>query len=267
MFKRKKDGPQSEHATPQTSASADELDALLTRATPRRVPMAAEPAAPSLAANIPGMPADPRRSAPAAPPLPGRGSNSGKCGAEQPTEERKLIVGRDICLKGEVTSCDVLVVEGRVELSRTDAKEIRVASGASFHGIVDVREADIAGDFEGQLTARSRLTIRSGGRISGTVRYGNIIVEAGGELQGDVSMIAPQEAGDAGSANRVTTLPERPAAAATHPKAPPQAALARTPAAAERPQPPAMRTPAAMSSPERASDQAQAQASGTSETS
>ena len=45
--------------------------------------------------------------------------------------------------------------------------------------------------FEGELTVRDRLTVRATGRISGKIRYGRIIVEAGGELAGEIAALSP----------------------------------------------------------------------------
>ena len=47
--------------------------------------------------------------------------------------------------------------------------------------------------FEGNLVVRKRLLIRSGGQVSGTIRYGQIEIELGGVISGDV-----QAAGVAG---------------------------------------------------------------------
>lgn len=105
------------------------------------------------------------------------------------TESRKLTVGKDISLKGEITSCDRLVVEGRVEATMESARLIEVAKSGFFKGSVVVDEADISGRFEGELTAQEQLTVRAGGRISGTIRYGRIVIEAGGEISGDMSAL------------------------------------------------------------------------------
>ena len=59
-----------------------------------------------------------------------------------------------------------------------------------FKGNVVVEEADISGRFEGELTVTSQLTVRAGGRVSGTIRYGKIVIEAGGEISGDMSALS-----------------------------------------------------------------------------
>jgi cytoskeletal protein CcmA (bactofilin family) len=106
------------------------------------------------------------------------------------TDLRKLIVGRDISLSGEITSCDVLVVEGTVEAKLRDGRNIDIAESGLFKGSVEIDEADIAGRFEGDLTVRGRLRVRASGRINGSIRYGQLEVEAGGRLVGEIQTLS-----------------------------------------------------------------------------
>lgn len=109
--------------------------------------------------------------------------------AELPPGAR-LIVGPDVKLKGaEILDCDTLVVEGRVEATM-DSRVIRIAENGSFSGKVSIDIAEIHGTFEGELTARSQLIIHSTGRVSGTIRYGKLVADEGGELCGDINVIA-----------------------------------------------------------------------------
>lgn len=102
----------------------------------------------------------------------------------------KLIVGPEIKLKGaEITDCDTLVVQGRVEASM-NSRVIQIAECGVFVGKVGIDTAEIRGRFEGELTVHNQLVIRSTGRVSGKIRYGKISVEEGGELTGDVAAIA-----------------------------------------------------------------------------
>ena len=109
--------------------------------------------------------------------------------AEEPTGSR-LIVGPDIKLRGvEITDCDTLVVEGRVEASM-DSRVIQIAENGVFSGTVSIDVAEIRGRFEGELTARKQLVIYSTGKVCGQIRYGKIRIEEGGEVVGDVSTLS-----------------------------------------------------------------------------
>lgn len=96
------------------------------------------------------------------------------------------MVGREIVLSGQITSCDRLIVEGRVEATLSDSKAIEIAESGFFKGSAEIDSADIAGNFEGNLTVRERITIRATGRVTGQIRYGQIEIEAGGEIGGDI---------------------------------------------------------------------------------
>jgi cytoskeletal protein CcmA (bactofilin family) len=104
-------------------------------------------------------------------------------------DSKRLVVGRDIRLSGEITACERLVVEGFVEVSLTGALLIDVAPGGIFKGSANVEDADISGHVDGELIVRNKLTVRRGGRISGSVHYGSITIEAGGEVTGDMHAV------------------------------------------------------------------------------
>jgi cytoskeletal protein CcmA (bactofilin family) len=124
------------------------------------------------------------------------------------TTGSRLIVGPDIKLKGvEITDCDTLVVEGRVEASM-DSRVVQIAEAGVFSGTVSIDVAEIRGRFEGELTARKQLVIYSTGRVSGRIRYGKIRIEEGGEVSGEVSTLAGGSIARQSSAtdeNRTTT--------------------------------------------------------------
>ena len=110
----------------------------------------------------------------------------------------KLIVGPDIRLKGaEITDCDTLIVEGRVEASM-DSRVIQISERGVFAGKAGIDVAEINGCFEGELTARKHLLIRATGKVSGKIRYGKLAVEEGGEISGDVAALT-EAAGKGGA--------------------------------------------------------------------
>jgi cytoskeletal protein CcmA (bactofilin family) len=148
--------------------------------TPRFEPMrrVAESPPPPAPAPMAEVPAPEPASAPAPAPV--------AAAAEPEVEMRRLIVGREISLSGEITSCDRLVVEGSVEANLANCRDIDIAESGLFKGSASIEEAEIRGRFEGTLNVRRRLLIRSTGRVIGTVRYGQIEIEIGGQISGDV---------------------------------------------------------------------------------
>lgn len=112
--------------------------------------------------------------------------------------ERALLAGKDVRLKGEISDCDRVVIDGVVDLDITKCKHLQVGATGVFKGSAEVQEADLAGRVEGNLVVHERLMIRPTGHVIGTIRYGTIQIEAGGDILGDVSPIAGMATIDAG---------------------------------------------------------------------
>jgi cytoskeletal protein CcmA (bactofilin family) len=111
-------------------------------------------------------------------------------------EVRKLIVGREITLSGEITSCDKLIVEGSVEANLANCRDVEIAESGLFKGSASIEDAEIHGRFEGNLVVRKRLLIKASGRVSGTIRYGQIEIECGGQISGDIQAQPSSEPGE-----------------------------------------------------------------------
>lgn len=115
----------------------------------------------------------------------------------------RLIVGPDVRLKGaEILDCDTLVVEGHVEATM-DSRIIRIAEKGEFNGKVGIDIAEIRGTFTGELNVRDQLIIHSTGKVNGTVRYGKVLIEEGGQLCGDIQMMNKNESKPALQAARI----------------------------------------------------------------
>lgn len=103
-----------------------------------------------------------------------------------------MTVGPGIQLKGEISNCAALVVEGNVDAT-LNGEALEISQRGVFNGTARVESADIQGQFEGDLTVSGLLKIENGGSVSGTVRYGRIEVIAGGELTGEISKVGAKE--------------------------------------------------------------------------
>ena len=156
-------------------------------------PVVARPKAP------PAVPAEPVRRQPERIVAPARRNESEAVAARPETpapagEGRRLVVGRDIRLSGEIKKCDKLVVEGQVEASLTESRALEISETGLFSGDAVVEEAEVSGCFEGELTVNGRLHIRASGQVVGTVRYADIEIERGGRIAGSIDVMLPEPA-------------------------------------------------------------------------
>lgn len=138
-----------------------------------------QPSKPSSSGFVPEIP---RRSLD----LPGAPNRRGV--APRGGEGKKLTVGPEISLTGEITACDTLVVEGNVDATLQNSRQLEVTNTGYFKGKVVIDEAIIGGRFEGTLVVRDTLKVQSSGRVIGTIKFGRLEVELGGELQGEIAL-------------------------------------------------------------------------------
>ena len=129
-------------------------------------------------------------------------ANSSPSASSDPQANKRLIVGQGIRLSGEINSCDRLVVEGEVEVTLNDTLALEITSSGRFTGGCEVEEADISGIYEGDLTVRNTLFVRGTGRITGTIRYGQLELERGGQIAGNISVLG-NENPTSGSGDKV----------------------------------------------------------------
>lgn len=204
MFRRREDGSEelisdNEGATmvtnPASSATATPPILATAPATPQPTPsfrpvppqaamVAANRAAAAPAASAVETPRPASAPAAAATPL-ARPANS----------KRVLTVGPDIQMKGEITSCDRVVIEGMVDATMRDVHTVELAESGSLKGTAEVEDAEISGSFEGDLVVRGKLTIHSSGRVRGNITYGEVEIQRGGQISGNIRNAADAKAG------------------------------------------------------------------------
>ena len=143
---------------------------------------------------------------PVAAPLPTRAAPPAATSAPAPTARaaseasagKRLIVGQGLSLSGDITACDLLIVEGNVQVTLNETKAIEITETGRFtNGKAAVEEATISGVYEGELTVRGRLLVRGTGRVDGKIRYGELEVERGGRLSGTIEILSEMSSSSA----------------------------------------------------------------------
>lgn len=89
-------------------------------------------------------------------------------------------------MKGEITSCDRVVIEGMVDATMRDVHTVELTETGSLKGTAEVDNAEISGSFEGDIIVRGKLTIQSSGRVRGNVTYSEIEIQRGGQISGNI---------------------------------------------------------------------------------
>lgn len=106
-----------------------------------------------------------------------------------------LVVNKGTTIKGDIRNCRHLEVAGVIE-GDLAADQVVVHPGGVLNGNVRADGIEVQGVLEGDITVRGLLKIGSSGSVTGQVRYGQLAIDAGGNLIADVRNIPPRLAGD-----------------------------------------------------------------------
>lgn len=104
-------------------------------------------------------------------------------------EGKRLTVGKQVRIHGEVSGCERLVVDGHVDAKVSGVKILEVTVNGTFKGSSEVDSATIAGTYDGDLKVNGHLEIATSGVVTGKVSYKTIAVANGGRLQGAIETL------------------------------------------------------------------------------
>jgi len=181
LFRRKDEATTPPAPEPTSVPTARDPDLAVPPFRPAAmVPPAASAAAASGKPSVASSPA----ARPMAPGAAGRPTGRAEAG-----EKRVLQLGKGISIQGSVTEAERIVIEGTMESQLLQCQELAISHSGVFKGEVQVEDADIAGVFDGTLTATGNLIIRATGRVLGVARSRRLSVEDGGQLTGRMEMI------------------------------------------------------------------------------
>ena len=124
-----------------------------------------------------------------------------------------LFIGAGVEVRGTISSCDELIVEGTVE-STVECRSLVIAETGVVTGEVSVQDLEVRGRFEGKAEIAECLAVRASGRLSGTARYREMEIERGGVVSGDLRTAGEAHAAESRKSGK-TPANDTPAEAAT----------------------------------------------------
>ncbi len=91
-------------------------------------------------------------------------------------------------LKGDIISSGFFRIDGKVEGSISKPSKVVIGKNGSVNGKLTCEDADIEGNFEGNLNVTGTLTLKSTAHIEGEVIVGKLAVEPGATFNASCSM-------------------------------------------------------------------------------
>lgn len=96
-----------------------------------------------------------------------------------------VLIGKGTKMSGQIKDSSMIEIQGHLD-GDIVASAVIVREGATFTGNMITAYAEIHGTVDGTITAEELLDIRSTGRVTAEVKYGNLSVATGGRLSGDL---------------------------------------------------------------------------------
>jgi len=121
-----------------------------------------------------------------------------------------MIIQLGTIVQGDIRNCQCLEIFGAMEGDLV-ADRVVVHNGGRFFGALQADEAEVHGSLEGEILVKGLLAVGNDGSVTGNVTYGQLAIEAGGNLVANVRNIPPRLAGDycvevpAGGVGAITT--------------------------------------------------------------
>ena len=97
----------------------------------------------------------------------------------------KVVIGHGVQINGEIKKADEVQIDGEADIvMKTDNLVVGITGNCK--GDVETHNADVWGDFDGDIKASGTLTIQEQGKVSGKIEYQNLQIKLGGQISGDI---------------------------------------------------------------------------------
>ena len=105
------------------------------------------------------------------------------------TAQNLSVIERDVTIDGTVVCSGKLIIKGTLKGSLT-GRHVTVSKEGALIADANVSSLIIDGTFEGEARASEELAILSNGNCTGRVFCKDLVIEAGGVLNADVTYMA-----------------------------------------------------------------------------
>lgn len=107
-------------------------------------------------------------------------------------KDAETIIGGSIKVKGNFQGQGNIIIEGSLEGSLKTASDIFIGNQAKVVANVESKGAVINGEVRGNIKAKGYLSVGSSARIFGDIHYGEISIDKGAIINGQLIMLSEE---------------------------------------------------------------------------
>jgi cytoskeletal protein CcmA (bactofilin family) len=104
------------------------------------------------------------------------------------SKQNSVFIGEGVSFKGSITASDEAVNEGQFDGDLT-VGNLLIGQTGRVTGSIKADRVDVKGELNKDISSRQLLIVRSTGKVNGTLEYGEIEIERGGQVRGNMTQV------------------------------------------------------------------------------
>ena len=102
------------------------------------------------------------------------------------SKENSIYIGEGVVFSGSIKAPNQAIISGKFD-GELEARDVLIGASGVVTGTTTAQFVDVKGELHQTVTSRELLIVRNTGRVSGAVTYGEIEIERGGQIKGDMT--------------------------------------------------------------------------------
>lgn len=107
-------------------------------------------------------------------------------------KDAETVIGSSIKVKGNFQGQGDIIIEGTLEGSLKTAASVFIGDQAKIMANIEAKDAIVNGEVRGNVKAKNYLAVGSTAKIFGDLQYGEISIEKGASVNGQLLMISEE---------------------------------------------------------------------------
>jgi cytoskeletal protein CcmA (bactofilin family) len=104
------------------------------------------------------------------------------------TKDKSIFIGTGVVFKGSISAPNQAIISGTVEGDLV-AKDVLIGATGVVSGTTAADFIDVKGELNQSVESKSVLIVRSTGKVTGDVTYGELEIERGGKIKGSMKQV------------------------------------------------------------------------------
>ena len=104
------------------------------------------------------------------------------------TKDKSIFIGTGVVFKGSISAPNQAIISGAVD-GELIARDVLIGASGVVTGTTQAEFIDVKGELNESVTSKNVLIVRNTGKVTGDVTYGELEIERGGKIKGNMTQV------------------------------------------------------------------------------